>query len=147
MLCRELARFIIFDRLQQRMTYILPQFNFFKLCHKNYVYFDFGVCVLLCIFDSHGVYVEQILRGVSRVANFRTLVWDLRLFVILQAFLLLFYICLKPRLFAYPITKPPANTLQYKNFYSSLQTIFATPDKNGKSAPTQLAPLVLHDLW
>ena len=35
----------------------------------------------------------------NRVANFQTLVWDLRLFVILQTFLILFYICLKPRLF------------------------------------------------
>ena len=34
-----------------------------------------------------------------RVANFQTLVWDLRLFVILPTFLLLFYECLKPRLF------------------------------------------------
>ena len=35
----------------------------------------------------------------NRVANFQTLVWDLRLFVILQTFRPLFYIRLKPRLF------------------------------------------------
>ena len=34
-----------------------------------------------------------------RVASFQTLVWDLRLFVILQTFPLLFFICLKSRLF------------------------------------------------
>ena len=60
-----------------------------------------------------------------RVANFQTLVWDLRLFVILQTFLLLFYICLKPRLFfAYPITKPPTRTQEFKSFDSILQKKF-----------------------
>ena len=60
-------------------------------------------------------------------------------FVMLQTFLLLFYICLKPRLFAHPITKPPANTLDFKNFDSILQKNSVTSNKNGKSAPTQLA--------
>ena len=34
-----------------------------------------------------------------RAAHFQTLVWDLIIFVILQTFLVFFYICLKPRLF------------------------------------------------
>ena len=77
-------------------------------------------------------------------------------FVMLQTFLLLFYICLKPRLFAHPITKPPANTLDFKSFDSILQKNSVTLDKNGKSAPTRLAPpvpsqsfqtLLKHQCW
>ena len=44
--------------------------------------------------------------------------------------------------FAHPITKPPASTLELKNFDSILRKNFVTPDKNGKSAPTPLAPPV-----
>ena len=44
--------------------------------------------------------------------------------------------------FSHPITKPPASTLDFKNFDSILQKISVTRDKNGKSAPTQLAPTV-----
>ena len=79
---------------------------------------------------------------VSRVANFQTLVWNLRLFVILQTFLLLFYTCLKSRLFCTSHHKPPASTLEFKNFDSVLQKVSVTFDKNWKSAPTQLAPLL-----
>ena len=87
-------------------------------------------------------FVKRTIPPQSRVANFQTLVWDLRLFVKLQTFLLLFYTCLKPRFFAHFITKPPASTLKFKNFYSNLQENFVTPDKNGKCALTQLAPPV-----
>ena len=37
--------------------------------------------------------------------------------------------------FAHPITKPPASTLEFKNFDFSLQTNFVILDKNEKSAP------------
>ena len=36
--------------------------------------------------------------------------------------------------------KPPADTLEFKNFDSILQKNSVTPDKNGKNALTQLAP-------
>ena len=42
------------------------------------------------------------------------------------------------------ITKPPASTLEFKNFDFILQNISVTLNKNGKSAPTQLAPSVKH---
>ena len=45
--------------------------------------------------------------------------------------------------FANPIIKPPASTLEFKNFDSILQKkTFVTPNKNERSAPTQLAPPV-----
>ena len=44
--------------------------------------------------------------------------------------------------FAHLITKPPASTLEFKKFGFILQKNYVTPDKNGKSAPTQLAPPV-----
>ena len=44
--------------------------------------------------------------------------------------------------FAHLITKPPASTLEFKNFYSILQKKIVTLNKNGKSAFTQLAPPV-----
>ena len=48
-------------------------------------------------------------------------------------FLLLFlYMLKKPRPFAHPITKPPASTLEFKNFDSILQKISVTLNKNGK---------------
>ena len=53
-----------------------------------------------------------------------------------------FYICLKPRLFAHPITKPPASTLEFKDFDFIWQKNSVNSDKNGKSASTQLAPPV-----
>ena len=86
-------------------------------------------------------------NALHRAANFQTLVWDLRLFVILQTFLLLFYICLKPRLFAYPITKPPKSTLEFKNFDFILQKISVTLGKNGKNAFTQLVPPVPRQVY
>ena len=42
--------------------------------------------------------------------------------------------------FAHPITKPSASTQEFKNFDSILQKLSVIPNKNGKSAPTQLAP-------
>ena len=44
--------------------------------------------------------------------------------------------------FAHPIAKLPVSTLEVKNFNSILQKVSVTLDKNGKSAPTQLAPPV-----
>ena len=38
--------------------------------------------------------------------------------------------------FAHPITKPPASTLEFKNFDSMLKKVSVIPDKKGKSAPT-----------
>ena len=71
-----------------------------------------------------------------------TLVWDLRLFVRLQTFLLLFHICLKPSLFCTSHHKPLASPLEFKNFDSLLQKFSVTSYKNGKSACIQLAPPV-----
>ena len=48
----------------------------------------------------------------------------------------IYSIYLKPRLFAHPVTKPPASTLEFKNFDSMLKKVSVIPDKKGKSAPT-----------
>ena len=52
-----------------------------------------------------------------RVADSQTLVWDLRLFVRLQTFLLLFYICLKPRLFCTSHHKTTSKHPRIQNFW------------------------------
>ena len=44
------------------------------------------------------LFIFWVICVLLRVANFQTLVSDLGLFFILQSFLLLFFICLKPRL-------------------------------------------------
>ena len=44
--------------------------------------------------------------------------------------------------FEHLIPKPPASTLEFKNFDFILQNISVTPDKNRKSPLIQLAPLV-----
>ena len=50
---------------------------------------------------------------------------------------------LKPKtFFAHSITKPLESTLEFNNFANNLQTNSVTLDKNGKRAPTQLAPPV-----
>ena len=48
--------------------------------------------------------------------------------------------------FANPITKPPVSTLEFKNFDFVFQKKIVTLDKNGKSAPTQLAPGQAYEL-
>ena len=80
-----------------------------------------------------------------RAANFQTLVWDLRLFVILycRPFYYFFIFAENQNFFAYPITKPPASALKLENLDFILQKLSVTPDKNWKSAPTQLVPPVL----
>ena len=45
--------------------------------------------------------------------------------------------------FAHPITKPPASTLEFKDFDFILQQISVIPEKNGKSAPTPPSWLLL----
>ena len=74
----------------------------------------------------------------TRVANVQTLVWDLRLFVILQTFLLLLNIFSKPRLLCTPHHKTTSMHLEFKNFDSILQKNFVISDKSGKSAPPSL---------
>ena len=87
-------------------------------------------------------WITKFLSLVSRAANFQTLVWDLRLFVILQTFLLLFHICLKPRVFCTSHHKTTSEHPRIQEFclYFANSVI---SDKNWKSAPTQLAPSVL----
>ena len=53
-------------------------------------------------------------------------------------------------LFAHPLTKPLASTLELKSFDFILQKISVTLDKNGKGAFTQLTPPVpgqAYGLW
>ena len=71
-----------------------------------------------------------------RAANFQTLVWDLRLFVILQAFLLLFYICWKPRLFCishHKNTSKHPKTQKFKLYFA--KTFCYPKQKLGKRPP------------
>ena len=50
------------------------------------------------------------------------------------SFLLLFYICLNQDFFCTPITKPPASTLEFKNFDSILRNIsVASGGRTGKA--------------
>ena len=45
--------------------------------------------------------------------------------------------------FAHPITKPPASTLEFKNFYSYFAKYFCDPQtKTRKTCPPQLVPPV-----
>ena len=67
-------------------------------------------------------------------------------FVMLQTFFTTF-LCLKPRLFAHPITKPPANTLDFKNFDSILQKNSVTLDKNGKAPSLSWLSCFWAGLW
>ena len=90
-------------------------------------------------YDSFILLFLSIIDIVNRVANFQTLVWDLRLFVILQTFLLLFCTCLKPRLFCTFHHKTTSKHPRIKEFWLYFAKISVTPDKNEKSAPTQLA--------
>ena len=62
-----------------------------------------------------------------RVANFQTLVWDLRLFVILQTFLLLLYICLKPRLFCTSHHKTTSKHPRIQKFWLYFAKAFCNP--------------------
>ena len=64
---------------------------------------------------------------IIRVANFQTLVWDLRLFVILQTFPWLLLYMLKTMTFSHFITKQPASILEFQYFYSVLQMNFCEP--------------------
>ena len=66
----------------------------------------------------------------DRVANFQTLVWDFRLFVILQTFLLIFGTSY------YKTTSKHPKIQKYLLYFAKKSVI---PDKNGQSAPTQLA--------
>ena len=101
------------------------------------------ICNRSCLLFSGGHNSDGNQMIANRAANSQTLVWDLRLFVILQTFLLLFFIhAWNQDVFAHLITKPPASTLEFKNFDSILQKISVIPNKNGKSASTQLAPPV-----
>ena len=123
-------------------------FNF----HRKYVEIFFlkknsnlmeSILLAIGLGDRSKTETQGNLWGPLRVANFQTLVWDLRFFVILQTFLLLSYICLKPRLFCISYHKTTSkHSIEFKNFDSILQKNSVTLDKNGKSAPTQLAPPV-----
>ena len=76
--------------------------------------------------------------------------WDLRLFDIFQTSLLLFYICLKPRLFCTFHHKTTSKHPRIQEFWLYFEKNSVTPDKNGKSAFTQLAlpvPGQAYGLW
>ena len=81
----------------------------------------------------------------DRAAIFQTLVWDLRLFVILQTFCYTadfstnFSYMLKTKIFFHKTTSKHS---EFNNFDSILQKISVTPDKNGKITPTNPAPPV-----
>ena len=72
----------------------------------------------------------------KRAANTQTLVWDLRLFVILQTFLLLFYICWKPRFFCIfhhkTTSKQHPKTKKFRLYFAKT---FCDPQTNTGKAP------------
>ena len=73
---------------------------------------------------------------IFRVANFQTLVWDLRLFVILQTFLLLFHIYLKPRLSCtthHKTTSKHPSTQEFWLYFA--KKILRPQTKTGKAPP------------
>ena len=55
--------------------------------------------LLIVLNNFHSTFLRPSYVPIGRVANFQTLVWDIRLFVIPPTLLLLFYIWLNPRLF------------------------------------------------
>ena len=73
-----------------------------------------------------------------RVANFQTLVWDLRLLVILQTFPRLFNICLKLPLFPIQSQKKTASTLKFQYFYSTSRNKFLWTKTKTWKAPGSL---------
>ena len=69
----------------------------------------------------------------SRAANLQTLVWDLRVFVILHTFLLLVYICLKPRPFCASHYKATSKHSRFWEFWLYFAKRFLWPQtKTGK---------------
>ena len=73
-----------------------------------------------------------------RVANFQTLVWDLRLFVILQTSLLLFHIYWKPRLFCishHKTTSKHPKTQKFRLFCKNFLWTWERLEKTGKASP------------
>ena len=72
---------------------------------------------------------------IIRVANFQTLVWDLRLFVILQTFPRLLLYMLKTMTFSHFITKQSASILEFQYFYSVLQMNFCEPRQKREERP------------
>ena len=72
----------------------------------------------------------------TRVTNFRTLVWDLRFFVILQTFLLLSYIRLKPRVFCTPYPNTTSKHSRIQKFWPYFANkILWLQTKTGKAPP------------
>ena len=72
---------------------------------------------------------------ISRVANSQTLVWDLRLFVILQTFFTTFLYMLKTKTFCTPHHKTTGKHPRIKEFrlyFAKKNSVI--PNKNGKSA-------------
>ena len=74
--------------------------------------------------------------GATRVVNFSTLSLRFQTSCYTADYSTTFLYMLKTKtFFARPIRKPPAGTLEFKNFDFILQKISVILDKNGKSSP------------
>ena len=83
-----------------------------------------------------------------KAANFQTLVWDLRIFVKLQTFLLLFYICWKPRLFCishHKTTSKHPKTQKFRPYFA--KTFCDSRLKLGKRPHTAGSSCAWAGLW